>query len=443
MNHNMTNVNFNRNYFTSLCQKLANDSRGILSASTHLFRLVLHPSLVIALIQQLALTIIRVMVYFPMKAFRAIGHVIELQQGKEDQQADSKTPAVVIIVDPKKAVNTEDVQEADGQQEDRRVEKRLMKRPEDAELLEQIVEQQGYEDLYFERVKNLAARPEDLIERSQYYASRSFGDSSNACGTTLYGVLYAFSDGFVDTDLTCETIDDELRESKDVNEFRLALDEGYQKILQEENKLGMLYVLAFDPFEQDGKQFPGHSLVIQQFCPQGQNQKAVYRMYQSYLEQWSLQSFMDTQAAFLMLSQEEMDAFCLRLQEMKNKDKWDEDFDRNYQQNFCASHPELHGLPLFIHCSEENKTVSLMNFHFTAIEYRTTLPKRKLVPLTTEQKTNLVFHDREQIYLPAYIENEAGELIRHPLYPPVNHKRPDGCEGAYYTVYKQMYPTYV
>lgn len=304
-------------------------------------------------------------------------------------------------------------------------------------LPEQRLEQSGYEDVYFERIKLLTERSDDFLDRSQRYFTSPCNKTLTSCGTTFYAVLFAFSNSFVNQD-TVEEINKNLNPSKTIPQLLQSINEGQKKLLQSDGKQGILYAITLSPFIQNEKLYPGHSLLIQQYLTKKDNREVRYRIYQSYVDCFSLQSFMETHPHFLQMNHKAIEEFCQKLSIMLAKDSWDEEFQGCYQNNFCASHVELSNLSLL---SQDN--FPLLQLHFMPIDYFVDIPKEKTTSLSDEEKINSCFQSEENVYLPCYVRSESGQLIPHPQFPLPKYERPKVPEGVYYEFYKQQYPTYV
>lgn len=298
------------------------------------------------------------------------------------------------------------------------------------------------EDIYLRRIKRLAKKPKDFIDRSQRFSPITFDHPETSCGTTLYAALFAFSDGFVNPRLDIQGINKELLQPKAITQLIDSLNQGKNKLLKSDSKQGILYAIGLKHFDKDGKFYGGHSFIIQQLPPHEKKLEVTYRIYQSYIDCYSLQTFMNEHPHFLKLSHKEIEDFCIVLQKILSKESWDDECDSAYKQIFCVSHPELIGLDL----TSEDKT-SLMQLFFIPIDYFVEIPSPSgtIVPLSDDEKRLQLF-EYEGGFIPCYMENGFGRLIPNPLKSNINNsfsEEPKIAYGIYYETYKQLHPDYV
>lgn len=271
-----------------------------------------------------------------------------------------------------------------------------------------------YEDLYFERIKNLCTRPLDLIDRSKRFTngpSEAYSYDLTGCAMSFYAVLFVFEDAFIDPRQNANSITDALRPNKNIEELLASLEDGYQKLKYSSWQEGILYPVTLDNFTGTvtplNKQFPGHCLIIQQLPPSKSNPDVSYRIYQSYLFHYTLKQFMQNHSKFLNLNHTEILNFCKNIGRMLAKTVWDGELDCLYKTNFLVDHHELQGIPLTRIDHYTQQKTSLMTLQFTKIEYYTSLD------------------------------------IRNPTHYYSNWSRPISSEGSYYWSYRSMFPTYV
>lgn len=229
-------------------------------------------------------------------------------------------------------------------------------------------------DSYFDQINELCRDPELFYQQARQFLNQDlpFLKNITGCDATFAFILSIFQKSFLDSSLDGPAIEERLTNSRySVQDLMDQLNVNRQALIEhKEENIGILYPICVPPIvqqtEQGEKGFSPHHFVIQQLPYSSNKQDVVYRIYQSYIGQYTLQNFMEKHSEFLELNHDEMLTFCKKLQVLESAETWDGlDEIEIYNDIFCASLVNIKNeLPSNIDYP------SFINLHFTPIPYQ-------------------------------------------------------------------------